>query len=163
MKTSPAVLEDARRVLLRAGLWFPFLISGLYAVAVLLGLAHDTFQVTTTAFAVLIGLAGVFFGFGRVLDDEHDVRDKVVFSGERALHGSLYMLTAAVIEFGFQRGEKFLLIHNAAGTLIKAERLLGNLLVILFFVVALVEGHRAMQTIYGLLEERRHRRRNGVK
>jgi hypothetical protein len=163
MKSSAAVSGVARRVLLRAGLWFPFCISALYAVAVLFGFAHDTFHVTTTAFAVMMGLAGVFFGFGRVLDDENDVRDKVVFCGERALHGALYMLTAAVIEFGFQRGEKFLLIHNAAGTVIKAERLIGSLLVALFFVVALVEVHRAMQTIYGLLETRRHRRGNDVK
>ena len=96
MKFSPPNFGVSRRLLLRAGLWFPFFISALYAVAGLLGLAHDTFHITTTAFAAMVGLAGVFFSFGRVLDDENDVRDKVVFCGERALHGSLYMLTAAV-------------------------------------------------------------------
>jgi len=163
MKFSPPNFGAARRLLLRAGLWAPFVITALYAVAGLFGLAHDTFQVMTTAFAALVGLAGVFFGFGRVLDDENDVRDKVVFCGERALHGSLYMLTAAVTGFGFQGVEKFLVTHNAAETVIKAERLLGSLLATLFFVVALVEGHRAMQTIYGILEERRDRRRSDVK
>ena len=139
---------------LRAGV----VLAALYAVVVMLGLADDTFQVTTTAFAVLIGLAGIFFGFGRVLDDENDLRDKVVFCGERSLHGSLYMLTAAVVEFGFRRGEIFLMTYGVDGSIIKVERMLCNLLVILFFVVALFEGHRAMQTMYGILEDRRGRR-----
>ncbi|MDB6169834.1 MAG: hypothetical protein JWM88_2698 [Verrucomicrobia bacterium] len=163
MNFSPASFGVPRRILVRAGLWFPFLVAALYAAGALLGFVDDTFQVTTTAFAVLFGFTGVFFAFGRVLDDEDELRDKVVFSGERALHGSLYMLTAAVIEFGFQHGEKFLTTHIVDRTMLNAARMLGNGLVFLFFIVALSEGHRAMRTMYGILEARRDRLRDDVK
>jgi len=55
------------------------------------------------------------------------------------------------------RGEKLLAIWSAPSAILQGERLLGGILVAAFFISALVDGHRAIATIYGVLERRRKR------
>ncbi len=66
-------------------------------------------HVTSTAFAVFIALRGGFFAFSRASTEEA-ARDRLIVGGEHALHGALQMLAAAVVEFGFRRGKKLLVI-----------------------------------------------------
>lgn len=156
MKTLPHIFGVVRRVLFRAGLYLPFLVATSYAVAALLDWAEDMFHVTSTAFAVFIALSGGFFAFSRAPLEEA-TRDRIIFGGERALHGALQMLAAAVMEFGFRHGEKLLAMWREPDAILQAERILGRILVAAFFISAAVDGHRAIETIEGLLERRRHR------
>jgi hypothetical protein len=155
MKSSPQIIGVVRRGLFRAGIYLPFLIAASYAVAALIGLAEDMFHVTSTSFAVFIALSGGFFALSRARMKEDELRDRIIFGGERALHGALQMLSAAVLEFGFRRGEKLLVIWNAPSAILQMERLFCSILVAAFFISALIDGHRAIETIYGILEQRR--------
>jgi hypothetical protein len=70
----------------------------LYALRLVLNYAEDTTRITTAAFAIMVSLAGVSFSFARVVESE-DLRDRLMFAGERILHGAILVLVSSLLKY----------------------------------------------------------------
>ena len=74
-------------------------IIGLYFTFTLLANpTKETISITNYAFAIVIALASVSFGYARCLDSEKQ-KNKMQYCGERFLHSALLFLVASVIKF----------------------------------------------------------------
>lgn len=72
------------------GLYFTF--------ALLVSPAKQTISITNYAFAIVIALASVSFGYARCLNDAEQ-KDKMQYCGERFLHSALLFLVASVVKY----------------------------------------------------------------
>lgn len=72
---------------------------GLYfALAVFIDPAKETISVTSYAFAIVVALASVSFGYARCLDSAEQ-KNKMQYCGERFLHSALLFLVASIIKY----------------------------------------------------------------
>lgn len=72
---------------------------GLYFTFTLLANpVKTTISITNYAFAIVIALASVSFGYARCLDNV-DQKNKIQYCGERFLHSALLFLLASVVKY----------------------------------------------------------------
>jgi hypothetical protein len=69
------------------------------AGAMLFDPARDTLSVASTSFAAALALAAVSFSYARTLQEESQVRDELVFAGERLVGGAVSFLIASILRY----------------------------------------------------------------
>lgn len=72
------------------GLYFTF--------ALLINPTKETISITNYAFAIVVSLASVSFGYARCLDSKEQ-KNKMRYCGERFLHSALLFLVASVVKY----------------------------------------------------------------
>lgn len=78
---------------------------GLYFTFVLLiNPAMETISITNYAFALVIALASVSFGYARCLDNAEQ-KNKMRYCGERFLHSALLFLVASIVKYFLLQGQ----------------------------------------------------------
>ena len=88
--------------------WLSFAFKAPVAVVGLLGVVYGIFLVdrfnenttaiTNAAFAIMATFAALSFSFARVIESE-TLRDRVMYAGERLLHGALLVLVTSVLKY----------------------------------------------------------------
>jgi hypothetical protein len=89
----PRFLEPAQSFVARVLPWVVFV--GL-AVAMLFDPGRDTLGVASASFAAALALAAVSFSYARTMKEGLQVRDELVFAGERLVSGAVLFLVAAI-------------------------------------------------------------------
>jgi hypothetical protein len=74
------------------------LLGGVYALFILVRFKEDTTPITNVAFAFTATLAALSFSFARVIETDA-LRDRVMYAGERLLHGALLFLVASILRY----------------------------------------------------------------
>lgn len=146
------------RVMLQIGIALLFLVGLIYTVTTLFSVTKNTLSVSIAAFAMLLALANGFFAFGRAVEEDKDLRDKISFCGERALQAALCMLVATIVKWGFLEYQDFLGAAGRSGWIYRGQEFACSWIVGLLFFGGVVESHRALDQVFGILEERRNRR-----
>jgi hypothetical protein len=67
------------------------------ALAMLFDPGRDTLGVASASFAAALALAAVTFSYARTLKEGSQVRDELVFAGERLVSGAVLFLVAAIL------------------------------------------------------------------
>lgn len=70
----------------------------LYAIILIFRFKEDTTGITNAAFAVMATLSALSFSFARVIETDAR-RDRVMFAGERLLHGAILVLVASLLKY----------------------------------------------------------------
>ena len=88
--------------------WFSFAFKAPVAVVGILGCVYgvllvirfneDTTAITNAAFVVMATFATLSFSFARVIESE-TLKDRVMYAGERLLHGALLVLVTSVLKY----------------------------------------------------------------
>ncbi|MFZ5495916.1 MAG: hypothetical protein ACOZE5_11355 [Verrucomicrobiota bacterium] len=144
--------------MLQLGIALLFLVGLTYTVTTLFSVTKNTLNVSVAAFAMLVALANGFFAFGRAVEEDKDLRDKISFCGERALQAALCMLVATIVKWGFLEYYDFLGDGGRAGWIYRVQEYACSWIVGLLFFCGVVESHRALDQVFDILEDRRNRR-----
>jgi len=119
-------------------------------------LERDTTTITNSTFAILGSLAALSFSASRAIQEPKEDSDRILYSGERFLHGAILVLTASIIKYGYLSAAPFLpnwlppplpkIVGVAVGTPVP----------ILFFF-ALNSAHGGLLVLNGILWHRLRR------
>jgi len=74
------------------------IIGFVFAMQIIFRFREDTTLITNTAFLIIATLAALSFSFARVIESEQ-LRDRVMFAGERLLHGAVMVVVASVLKY----------------------------------------------------------------
>ena len=118
-----------------------------YAVHMALKFREDSTNVTNAGFAIMATLAALSFSFARVIESEN-LKDRVMFAGERLLHGSIFVLVASVMKYFL------LLLLKIPGIVGWAEVALSSTLGVgtgLIFSTGVLFAHTGLRVLNDLL------------
>lgn len=73
-------------------------LGGLYGLHMLFNFREDTTAITNAGFALMASLAAISFSFARVVETD-ELKDRIMFAGERLLHGALLILIASILKY----------------------------------------------------------------
>jgi hypothetical protein len=144
-------------LILLTGIFFTF-----YLIA---HIEQDTTAITNVAFGIAASLSALCFSGARAISDSSKVADDLTYAGERFLHASILLLTAAVLKYalisltslGFTWREiadvEFEQRPVASMTLVIATVLIG-----LLFMQAISFTHSALTLLNRILWSRLTRR-----
>jgi hypothetical protein len=90
------VLVPVRSFVARATPWVVFM--GL-AFAMVFDPGRDTLGVPSASFVAALALTGVTFSYARTLKEGSQVRDEIVFAGERLVSGAVLFLVASIFRY----------------------------------------------------------------
>ena len=93
------LLVSFSRVLLVGGLLATIAVTCVYLYHLAVNIRSDTTSVTNGAFIITGTLSALFFSWAQSLLAEDKDRDRVLFAGERLLHGSLFLILASVLKY----------------------------------------------------------------
>ena len=134
---------------------FLVLVVGLYYNLVLFdNLDKDTTQITNAAFALVISIASVSFGFSRALSSDDQDRDRVVFAGERFFHAAIALLAASILKYAT------LSLNQAIGTTAWYVYLVSfvvGLSIPVLFASSLLSVHTGLRILNRILWNRSNR------
>jgi hypothetical protein len=74
------------------------LMGFLYAIYMMVNFRENTIAITNTGFVVLATLAALSFSFARVVESD-ELKDRILFAGERFLHGAILILIASILKY----------------------------------------------------------------
>jgi hypothetical protein len=74
------------------------LVGYVYAISLIGRFKEDTTAITNAGFAILATLAALSFSFARVIETDQ-LKDRVMFAGERFLHGAVLVLVASILKY----------------------------------------------------------------
>ncbi len=146
------------RLQLRLGLALLFLVGLAYTIFALSNTAANTFAVSIAAFAMMLAMANGFFAFGRSIDDNPDLKDKLGFCGERALHAAICLMCAAIVKWGLTEFQAIIPRWELPLWWIGVADYTCRVGTALLFFAGLVEAHRALEQTVLILDDRRARR-----
>lgn len=70
-----------------------------YSYTILADLSSDTTIISNAAFVICATIAALAFGFAQVIDKNDDSRERVIYSGERFFHASIFLILASIIKY----------------------------------------------------------------
>ncbi len=94
MTEQPRIIRFAYK----APLVLAMFMSHTYVAFTVYNYREDTTYVTTACFAVILSLAAISFSFARVIESDK-LKDRIMFAGERLLHGAISILTASILKY----------------------------------------------------------------
>jgi hypothetical protein len=86
------------RFIYKAPLVLTLFMGFVYAISMILNYREDTTNVTNAGFAIMASLAAISFSFARVIESEES-KDRIMFAGERLLHGAVLILIASILKY----------------------------------------------------------------
>ncbi len=69
-----------------------------YGINMIFNFREDTTNVTNAGFAIMASLAAISFSFARVIESD-ELKDRIMFAGERLLHGAILILIASILKY----------------------------------------------------------------
>jgi hypothetical protein len=115
--------------------------------------SEETISVTNFAFAIVIAMASVSFGYARCLDNAEQ-KNKMQYCGERFLHSALLFLVASVVKYFSLQGQVRAAAHELwwIGVAINFISLLPGLL----FMGSLLNSIAALRELNAHLYSRKN-------
>ena len=95
----PRLLLRLSRGVLVAGILATVAVTCVYVYHLAVNIRGDTTAVTNGAFIITGTLSALFFSWSQSLLPADKDRDRILFAGERLLHGSLYLILASVLKY----------------------------------------------------------------
>ena len=121
----------------------------IYATSMVVNYREDTTNISIASFVIMMSLAAISFSFARVVETE-ELKDRIMFAGERILHGAILVLVASVLKFFI-----FVLIKNpiiaTSVTLETALKFTVGLLVAIIFSNGVLFAHTGLRVLNDLL------------
>lgn len=137
------------RFVYKAPLALAVIMGALYAMVIVFNFREDTTNITNAGFAIMASLAAISFSFARVVETDL-LRDRIMFAGERLLHGAILMLTASVLKYFV-----FLILNLpifAVSTLVESVLMFTvGLLSALIFINGILFAHAGLRVLNDLL------------
>lgn len=125
------------------------IMGALYGMVMVLNYREDTTNITNAGFAIMASLAAISFSFARVVETD-ELRDRIMFAGERLLHGAILMLTASTLKYLV-----FLILNHPlfpTSTMVEVAMMLTvGLLTSLIFINGILFAHTGLRVLNDLL------------
>ncbi len=117
----------------------------------------DTTNITNAGFAIMATLSALSFSWARVVESD-ELKDRLMFAGERLLHGTLLVLVASILKYCIFSLLKLPYITNSAILEGAIKFTVGSLSMLIFFNAVLF-AHTGLRVLNDLLLLRftRHR------
>jgi hypothetical protein len=133
----------------KAPLVLAMFMGAFYTFFVFINYREDTTNVTNAGFAIMASLAAISFSFARVVESD-ELRDRIMFAGERLLHGAILILIASILKYFVFSILKFPLFVGSvkveSGLLFSVGVLTG-----LFFSNGILFAHTGLRVLNDIL------------
>jgi hypothetical protein len=121
----------------------------LYAIRMIFNYREDTTNVTNAGFAIMASLAALSFSFARVVESDA-LKDRIMFAGERLLHGGELVLVASILKYFIIALLKLPLFADATKIEVALSFSIGMLAAVIFSNGVLF-AHRGLRVLNDLL------------
>lgn len=152
MAEQPQTMTQQPRII-RFVYKFPVVLLALcgymYSIWLIFNLREDTTALTNAGFAIMASLAALSFSFARVIEAE-DLRDRVMFAGERLLHGAILVLVASLLKYFVLLSLKLPTFATPSGYEVALVFTVG-MLVAIVFTNAVMFAHTGLRVLNDLL------------
>lgn len=126
-------------------------IIGVYfGIALFINPARDTMSITNYAFAIVIALSSVSFGYARCLDDIED-KKTIEYCGERFLHSAILFLVASIVKYFLLQDDIQAMNEGVAGVFISFVRIFPGAL----FLLSLINCIAALRELNTVLYQKK--------
>jgi len=120
-----------------------------FAILLILNYREDTTKITNAGFAIMATLSALSFSFARVVETS-ELKDRLMFAGERFLHGGLLTLVASLLKYFVSAFIKFPAISNLGYAEQTIQFSIG-LLIAIIFVNGVLFAHTGLRVLNDLL------------
>lgn len=120
-----------------------------YAMILIVNYEKDTTNITNVAFVIMATLSALAFTFAQAMD-QADIKDRLVFSGERLLHGALLVLIGSILKYFIVAFVNYQLISKYEYLVIVTKFTIG-MLVGIIFTNGVLFAHTGLRILNDLL------------
>jgi len=110
---------------------------------------EDTTNITNAGFAIMATLAALSFSFARVIESE-ELKDRVMFAGERFLHGAILTVVATILKYFIFAMLKNPFFSNSVKLEVVLSFTIGMLVSLMFFY-GFMYAHTGLRVLNDLL------------
>lgn len=110
---------------------------------------EDTTNITNAAFAIMATLSALSFSFARVVETE-ELKDRLMFAGERLLHGAILVLVASLLKYFVLAFLKLSFISKLPSAETTVSLTIG-MLIALIFCNGILFAHTGLRILNDLL------------
>ena len=115
-------------------------------------ISKDTIGLSNSVFVIFASLAALSFGYANAIRNSPTPREKVIYAGERFLHGSLWVLSASAIRYlqrwqGIEEG-------GSAGGVLKVIGQIVTFFPVITFIIGLIFAFMGYVTLDAVLFNR---------
>ncbi len=121
----------------------------LYAMSLVFNYREDTTNITNAGFAIMATLAALSFSFARVVESD-ELKDRIMFAGERFLHGAILVLVASILKYFIFILLKLPSFSNSANLEVGLSFTVG-MLAALIFCNGVLFAHTGLRVLNDLL------------
>lgn len=120
-----------------------------YGIFMIFNYREDTTNITNAGFAIMATLAALSFSFARVIESD-ELKDRIMFAGERLLHGAILIFIASILKYFVFLILKFPPIANSHNVETSLLFTIG-LLAALIFSNGVMFAHTGLRVLNDLL------------
>lgn len=137
------------RFVYKAPVFLVGMLGALYAVHMLSNYREDTTNITNAGFVIMATLAALSFSFARVVESD-ELKDRIMFAGERLLHGAISVLVASILKYFILILPKIHPFFNSVKLEVGLSLTIGILAAVIFFNGVLF-AHTGLRVLNDLL------------